>query len=184
MKQIKVNYIYETLLLLLKKDMHQREIAKTLKTSLTRVQSILKELRDINAVDYNEVGKNHIYFIKKNLISKALILNAENYKLIKLLRKHTILEPIFKEIIKKSPNTMIILFGSYAKGLENENSDIDIYVNTTNPKIKEKLRDIYDNLNVKIGKFDPNNLLIKEIIKNHVIIKGEEEYYEKIKFFS
>ena len=174
MKQIKVNYNYEVLLLLLKREMHQREIAKELKTSLTRVQSVLKELRDINAVDYKEVGKNHIYFIKKNLVSKSLILNAENYKLIKLLRKHTFLEPIFKEIIKKSPKTIIILFGSYAKGLENKNSDIDIYIDSTNIKLKENLRTIYDDLSFQIRKFNNRDLLIKEIIKNHVIIQGGE----------
>ena len=183
MTQIKVNYNYEVLLLLLKKRMHQRELAKTLKTSLTRIQSVLTELRNINVVDYNIVGKNHIYHIKKNLISKSLILNAENYKLIKLLRKYKKLEPIFKEILEKSPKTIILLFGSYTKGTENKNSDIDIYIDSTNQKIKDKLRDVYDGLSIKIGKFNKNNLLIKEIIKNHIIIKGVEEYYEKIKFF-
>jgi len=184
MTQIKVNYKYEVILLLLKREMHQRELSKELKTSLTRVQSILKELKKINAIDYKEIGKNHIYFIKKNLVSKALILNAENYKLIKLLRKHLFLEPILKEIIEKSPKTMILLFGSYTKELENKNSDIDIYIDSTNIKIKDKLRNIYDDLSVKIGKFNTSNLLIKEIIKNHIIIRGGEEYYEKTKFFN
>lgn len=176
--------MYETILLLLKREMHQRELAKELKTSLTRVQSILKELRDINVVDYKEVGKNHIYFIKKNLVTKALILNVENYKLVKLLRKHKKLEIIFKEIIEKSPRTMILLFGSYAKGNENKNSDIDIYIDTANQRVKDKLRDVYSGLSIKIGKFNKDNLLIKEIIKNHVIIKGGEEYYEKLGFFN
>jgi predicted nucleotidyltransferase len=183
MNQIKVNYNYEVLLCLLKKEMHQRELAKELKTSLTRIQSILKELRIINAVDYKESGKNHIYFIKKNLISKSLIINAENYKLIKLLRRHIFLEPIFKELIIKSNDIMIILFGSYAKGTEKKDSDIDIYLDTKNNKIKEIIQNIYPSLSVKIGKFNPNDLLIKEIIKNHIIIKGCEEYYDKIKFF-
>ena len=38
-------------------------------------------------------------------------------------------------------------------------------------------------LSIKIGKYDKNNNLIKEIEKNHVIIKGVDEYYEKNKFF-
>ena len=183
MTQIKVNYTYEVLLLLLKKEMHQREFSKELKTSLTRVQSVLKELRDINAVDYKETGKNHIYFIKKNLISKSLILNAENYKLVKLLRKYTFLEPLFKDIIEKYPNEMIILFGSYAKGTEKKDSDIDIYVDTTDQKIKKNIESLFHLLSIKIGNFNPTDLLIKEIIKNHIIIKGGEEYYEKTKFF-
>ena len=183
MTQIKVNYPYELLLLLLKKERHQRELAKDLKTSLTRVQSILEELRKINVIDYNIVGKNHIYFIKKNLISKSFILNAENYKLTRILLKHPELEPIFQDIIKKCNCSLIILFGSYAKGNSKKDSDIDIYIETSKQKIKEETQKIYDLISVKIGKFNTENLLIKEIIKNHIIIKGGEEYYEKVKLF-
>ena len=183
MTQINVNYCYEIILLLLKKEMHQREIAKELKTSLTRVQSILNELRDNNILDYKVAGKNHIYFIKKNLVSKSFILNAENYNLGKVLRKYTFLEPIFQEIIEKCPNKMILLFGSYAKLIPKDDSDIDVYIDTTERKIKEKLRNIYDDLSIQIRDFNKEDLLIKEIIKNHIIIAGGEEYYEKLGFF-
>lgn len=184
MTQKKINYLYEVLLCLLKKNMHQRELAKELKTSLTRIQSILKELREINAIDYNETGKNHVYFIKKNLISKSLILNAENYKLIKLLKKYPYFGPIFKEIIIKCPKSIILLFGSYAKETERKDSDIDIYIDITNQKIKKEIQNIYPTLSIKIGKFNLDSLLIKEIIKNHIIINNGEEYYEKIKFLN
>jgi len=183
MTQIKVNYTYEILLFLLKKDMHGRELAKELKTSLTRVQAILTELRNMSVLDYKIEGKNHIYFIKKNLISKSFILNAENYKLAKILSKHPELEPIFQDVIKKSKCGLILLFGSYAKNTEKKDSDIDIYMETTNSKIKEEVQKIYGLISVKIGKFNPDDLLIKEIIKNHAIIKGGENYYEKIKLF-
>jgi len=183
MNLFKINYGSETLLLLLKKVMHGREIAKELKTSLTRVQAILTELRTINVLDYKIEGKNHIYFIKKNLISKSFIINAENYKLAKILSKHPELEPIFQDIIKKSKCNLILLFGSYAKSTEKKESDIDIYIETTNTKIKEEVQQIYDQISVKIGAFNPNDLLTKEIIKNHIIIKGAEDYYDKINFF-
>ena len=183
MTQIKINYKFEVLLSLLKKEVHGRELAKALKTSLTRIQLVLNELRKINILDYKTEGKNHVYFIKKNLISKAFILNAENYKLTKLLRKYTILEPLFKNITEKYPNKMIILFGSYAKFIPKEDSDIDIYVETTDKKIKENLQMINTSINVKIGKFNSEDLLIKEIIKNHVIIQGGESFYERLKFF-
>ena len=190
MTQIKVNYNYEILLFLLKRDMHGREIAKELKTSLTRVQAILTELRKINVLDYKIEGKNHIYFIKKNLMSKSFILNAENYKLAKIINKHPELEPIFQNVIKKSKSSLILLFGSYAKNTEKKDSDIDIYIKTTNPKIAKEVQKIYNLLSdlisiisIKTGNFNSDDLLIKEIIKNHVIIKGGEEYYKKIKFF-
>ena len=183
MTQIKVNYEAEVILLLLKRDMHGRELAKELKTSLTRVQSILTELRSLNVLDYKMEGKNHIYFIRANLISRSFVLNAENYKLVKLLKKYPFLEPIFKEAIEKCPGKMILLFGSYAKFIPKNDSDIDIYVDATNNKIKDNLRNINDNISVQIREFDKEDLLIKEIIKNHVIINGGEEYYEKLGFF-
>jgi len=183
MTQIKVNHLYEVLLLLLKKEMHQRELSKELKTSLTRIQSILAELRNINVLDYKEEGKNHIYFIKKNMVSKSLILNAENYKLVKLLRKYPSLEPILKEVIEKCTGKIIMLFGSYSKFIPNHESDIDIYVDAKDAKIKEKLIVIHDDLSIQAREFNKEDLLIKEIIKNHVILNNGEEYYEKLGFF-
>jgi len=179
----KIDYRYEALLLLLKKEMHGRELAKELKTSLTRIQCILNELREYNAIDYKKEGKNHIYFIKKNLIAKSFILNAENYKLIKLFSKYPYLEPIFNEITQKYPNIIIILFGSYAKFIPKEESDIDIYIETSDKKIKETIQHINNKLSVKQGEFNADDLLIQEIIKNHIIIQGGETFYEKLRFF-
>ena len=183
MTQIKVNYEYEVLLSLLKREMHGRELTKELKTSLTRVQSILNGLREYNVLDYKGEGKNHVYFIKKNLVAKSFILNAENYKLAKLLRKYSVLEPIFNEIIEKCQGKMIVLFGSYAKFSSKNDSDIDIYIDAKDNKVKDKLRNIYDNLSIQIREFNKEDLLIKEIIKNHVIIQGGEAFYEKCGFF-
>ncbi|NOQ55340.1 MAG: hypothetical protein GQ477_00890 [Nanohaloarchaea archaeon] len=183
MTLIKINYTYEILLLLLKKEMHGRDLSKELNTSLTRVQTVLTDLRDINVLDYKVEGKNHIYFIKKNLSAKSFIINAENYKLAKIINKHPELEPIFQDTIQKSKCSLILLFGSYAKGTERKESDIDIYIETTDPKIKKDVEKIYNLISVKIGKFNQKDLLIKEIIKNHTIIKGGEEYYEKLKVF-
>lgn len=183
MTQIKINYESEVLLALLKKEMHGRELTKELKTSLTRIQSTLNQLRQSNVLDYKIEGKNHVYFIKKNLVAKSFILNAENYKLAKTLSKYQILMPVFQDIIEKSKEELIILFGSYAKGIPKEDSDIDVYIDTKDIKVKETIQKINDLISIKIGKFNQKDLLIKEIIKNHVIIKGVEKYYERIRFF-
>lgn len=183
MIQLKVNYEYEIILLLLKSNLHGRQLAKELNTSLTRVQSILNELRNCNVLDFKTEGRNHVFFIKKNLVSKAFVFNAENYKLAKLLRKYTFLEPLFKELTEKHPEKMIVLFGSYAKFIPKSESDIDLFIETNDKKIKENIELINDLLSVKIGEFNPNDLLIKEIIKNHIILQGQEEFYERIGFF-
>ncbi len=180
MNQKKVNYTAEVILYLIKKEAHGREIAKELKTSLTKTQSVLNDLRDNNAIDYKKIGKNHIYFIKKNLVAKTFVLSAENYKLFKLLKKYAFLEPLFMEITKKCKDRMILLFGSYAKFSPKENSDIDIYIETSENKLKEEIKKINGKLSIKIGEFDKDNLLIQEIMKNHIIISGGEKYYAEL----
>ena len=90
-------------------------------------------------------------------------------------------------IIEKIQNDkrirLAILFGSYAKGLAKKDSDIDIFIETNNKKIKDDISLIDSKLSIKIGKYNKSNLLIKEIEKNHVIIKGGEYYYERNQFF-
>ena len=184
MTQIKVNYEFEILLSLLKKEMYGRELSKSLETSLTRIQFILNKLNKNNILDYKVEGKNHIYFIKKNLIAKAFILNAENYRLAKLLCKYPFLEPLFKEITQKYSSQMIILFGSYAKFIPKEESDIDLYLDSTDNKVKETINHINERISIKIGNFNKEDLLIQEIIKNHIIIQGGEIFYEKLGFFN
>ena len=183
MNEIKINYIFEVILLLLKNEAYGRDIAKILKTSLTRVQSILQELKNYNVIDYKKEGKNHIYFMKKNLVTKTFILNAENYKLSKMLRKYILLEPLLKEVEELCPGKMILIFGSYAKFIPKEDSDIDIYIDTTDKKIKESIQKINDTFSVQIREFNKEDLLIKEIIKNHVILQGGELFYDKLRFF-
>ena len=78
---------------------------------------------------------------------------------------------------------MALIFGSYAKSIEKKDSDIDIYIDTEDRKLREEVNRLDSRLSVKIGKYDKSNLLIKEIEKNHIIIKGVELFYEKNKIF-
>ena len=119
------------------------------------------------------------FFLKKNLVARNYIYKAELNKLTKLLRKHPELGVIFEEILNKTDEKLVMLFGSYAKGLEKKDSDIDIYIETKNRRIKERVEDINSRIKVKLGAFNKKSLLIKEIIKDHIIIRGVEEFYEK-----
>jgi len=177
------NIELEIILTLIKEESHLREIARSIVESHSTVLRKINELVKENILDYKQEGKNKIFFIKNNLKAKNYIYSAEIYNLSKLLKKHSELSIIFEEIKKNFKNGMIILFGSYAKGNEKKDSDIDIYIETTDTKIKNKIKEINSKLSVKIGEFDTNSLLIKEIIKNHIIIRGVEEFYERNNFF-
>jgi predicted nucleotidyltransferase len=136
-----------------------------------------------NVLDYKMEGRNKVFFIRKTLQAKNYVFNAERYKQIKLLKKYPELNVIVEDILKKSVENLIIIFGSYAKFSARKDSDIDIFVETNKKNVKEKIGSLHSKINVKIGKFDLNSPLIKEIIKSHVILKGVEEFYEKIGFF-
>ncbi len=169
--------------LLLHGGSHVRDISRKLGQSHSTVSRKLNILKKQSVVDSKEEGKNKMFFLRKNLIARNYIFQSEIHKLTKLLKKHPELEIIFEEILKKTNEKLILLFGSYAKGLVKKDSDIDIYIETQNKKTRKLIEEINSEINVKIGAFDKDSPLIQEILKNHVIIRGIEKFYEKEQFF-
>lgn len=183
MVQNKTNTELEIVLVLIRNKSHLREIARTLKIPHSTVLRRINELVKRGVLDYTAEGKNKVFFIKNTLNAKNHVYSAEIYKLSKVIEKNPGLGIILEEIKNKVPKGMIILFGSYAKGIEKKESDIDIYVETQDRKIKQEIQMINSRLSIKTGGFDMDSLLVKEIIKNHVIVRGLEEFYGKSKFF-
>ncbi len=165
--------------LLLNSAHHVRGIAKKLDESHSTILRKLNNLKKEHVIDSRKEGKNKIFYLKKNIVSRTYVLQAELHKFIILLRQHPELSIIFEEILKKTDQKLIVLFGSYVKGLAKKDSDIDIYIETTNRNIKKTVEEIHSKINVKIGTFDIQSPLIKEIIKDHVIIRGIEVFYDK-----
>ena len=170
----------EILEFLCKSDAHIRELEREIKIPHATLIRKLGKLEKQNIVDYKIVGKNKEYFIKRNLKARKMLEVMENYKLLKLLEKYPHLEPLFSDVIKKASSKMIILFGSYAKGTPKSGSDIDLYMEIEDVKMKKEVEEIHSRLSIKIGKFNQDSLLVKEIIKNHVILKGVERFYEQV----
>ena len=164
---------------LLRADNHVRGIAKKLNESHSTILRKLNNLKKENVIDSRKEGKNKIFFLEKNLVSQTYILQAELHKLTKLLRHNPELSIIFEEILNKTDEKLILLFGSYAKRLAKKDSDIDIYIETKSRSVKKIIEDIHSKINVKIGAFDIKSPLIKEIIKDHIIIRGIEVFYDK-----
>jgi len=167
---------------LLKKENHIRGLAKELNTNQTTIARKINELFKENVVDYKKEGRNKVYFLKKTLEALQFVLITEHYKLLEILKEYAYLRRIFQEIIRNKKIKLAILFGSHARKTATKESDIDIYIETISRDIKRKIEEIDSRVSVKIGKFNRKSLLIKEIEKEHVIIKGAELYYEKINF--
>ncbi len=177
------DYKLEIILELLKDKSHVRSLAKKLNINHMTILRKIKELEKENAIDYKKEGKNNVYALKKTIEAKSYIFKAETYKLLKLLKKYPLLRSIIENVQNDKRTKLAILFGSYAKDIVKNDSDIDLYIETDNRKVKEELQFVNSRLSIKIGKYDKNSLLIREIEKNHVIIKGVEEFYTKNEFF-
>lgn len=173
------DYKMEIVKNLLREKNHAREIAKKLGTNHMMINRKLAELSKENIVDFKQKGKNKVYFLKKSLEAEMSKILMEEYFLIKILDKYPKLRKVVEKIRKERRIKLAILFGSYAKKNADKNSDIDIFIESKDTSIKKDLMKFDSRINVKLGKYDKKNNLIKEIDKNHIILKGFEEYYEK-----
>ena len=119
------NVKLEIIQLLLKQECHVRGLAKSLDESHSTILRKLNKLVEQNVVDYKKEGKNKVFFLKKNMLSRNHILQAEVHKLNSLLNKYPELMIILEQISKKVDEKLIIVFGSYAKFRARNDSDID-----------------------------------------------------------
>jgi predicted nucleotidyltransferase len=165
------------------KKIYGRDIAKRLKMNQKTASNILNRLEKENILKFKTEGKNKYYFLN-TLTShiKEIIAMIEIKRKIDFLEKNENIKDLFTKIEQKSKG-MIIVFGSYAKGKSSKDSDLDLF---SIGEIKQ-VHDLEDLYNIKINiiksskeKFNKQEPIIKEIINNHVILKGTEEFIELI----
>ncbi|MFH1510653.1 MAG: nucleotidyltransferase domain-containing protein, partial [Candidatus Woesearchaeota archaeon] len=171
---------FEIVEILRKESSHIRDIAGKLKMVPSTVMRTLKFLQKEKVVDLKKEGKNSKYFLKDTLEATAYLYLSENYKLLKVL-EDPVLRRVIKELKAATSGELIILFGSYAKKNAASTSDIDIYVETSDKSLKQRLEKISGKLSIKIGNFNKEVSLAKEIIRNHIIIQNVERFYQLLK---
>jgi predicted nucleotidyltransferase len=169
--------------LLLKGELHPRAIADRLGTNHMTVIRTLNRLADGNVVDFRIAGKNKIYFLKRTLEGRNAVMTAEYYKLSKAAGRYPELRGIIRAVQEMAGLPLAVLFGSYAKGTAKADSDIDLFLETRDRKMKKDLQTRHSRLSVKLGEFDVSGLLAREMVKDHVILKGVERFYERTGFF-
>jgi predicted nucleotidyltransferase len=174
----------EIILLLLRGPLHPRGIAESLGTNHATVLRRLAVLVGNNVLDYTIEGKNKIYFLKKTIEARNYAITAELYKQSRAITTHPLLRGVVKAVLDVSDIRLALIFGSYAKGTPHQDSDIDLFIETAQREIKINFQKQFSILNVKTGQFDIGNSLIREIISDHIIVKGVEEYFEKVRIFT
>ncbi|MBS3147019.1 nucleotidyltransferase domain-containing protein [Candidatus Woesearchaeota archaeon] len=112
-----------------------REIERTLKLPLPSVIRYCRELEKEEILNIAKIGS--VSFYTANRGSQKYLLEKQLYN-IKQLHESGLIEYVKVEL----SNPAIVLFGSYAKGEDTEESDIDLYIETPS------------NRNVNLEKFE------------------------------
>lgn len=168
-----------------------REIERLLKISPRTSQLILEDLEKKTILESKLRGKIKSYKLKKNQMAKEYIIFAEEYKRICFLQKNDLIKEIITKIIPYIKGIGLI-FGSYAKGIEKKESDLDIFIigDYNQKEIKNISKNYGIDISIKnysIKVFDNNihkDILIKEVINDHIIFKNSEEFIEKVFMFT
>lgn len=104
-----------------------REIERALKVPLPSVIRYCKELEEEGILKTVKVG--NVSFYTADRINEAYLLEKRLFN-IKQIRDSGLLDYIKENL----SNPVIVLFGSYSKGEDTEESDIDLYVETPSEK--------------------------------------------------
>ncbi len=169
------------------REYYIREVQKMLKISPRTAQLALEFLEKRSILESTIRGKIKTYKIKKNFLAKDYLILAETYKRIIFLEKNLVIKDILEKITH-SIEGIALIFGSYSKGNQKEDSDLDIFVvgyyNINKIKEISKLYGIKINvknypLNIFKKKYK-EDILIKEGLNDHILIKGIEGFIEVV----
>lgn len=159
-----------------RKPVFFRELSKMSGVSIGGTQQVVKVYSRF--LDKKTEGRNTYYFFKEDIGTLYL------RKIIEFRKAQVFLEqnPQFKEFFGNFVEEDIpcIIFGGYAKGRANKNSDIDVLV-LSSKKISEHLCPVELHA-VKLSKvqfesaFRKKERLIKEILNNYIIINGVDYF--------
>jgi predicted nucleotidyltransferase len=138
-----------------------RQIERATKTALPSIVRYVKELEKEGILRKEDISSVIFYLADRS--SKEYILEKKLFNI-----KNLFTSELINYLIDKYHNAPIVVFGSYSKGEDNENSDIDIYIQS--PKKEDIDTTKFEKiLQRKIQKFiykDINEIKNKNLINN------------------
>jgi predicted nucleotidyltransferase len=169
------------------REYYIREISTLLPISHGTAQTILERLEKKIVLSSSLRGKTRVFGIRPGGIAVQYFILAEQYKKISFIEE----QPYIFEILNKIDpliEGVTLLFGSYAKGTETKESDLDLIVaGTANEKKIAKIAQMY-NVEVNVHavatdaflKTDPRDTLLVEAKKHHIVWKNTEWFVRAV----
>lgn len=169
------------------REYYIREAEKLLKISPRTAQLILNDLENKGIIASKTKGKIKAYALRRSSISQRYMIFAEQYKATIFLEKNLIIKEIIEKI-SPSIKGIGIIFGSYANGTANKDSDLDIFVagEYDERKIRKISKTYGFEINAKrypLKTFEKNfasDILLKEILKNHIVFLNSEQFIRTV----
>lgn len=169
------------------RDYYIREVEKLLKISPRTAQLILEDLENKGVIESKTKGKIKIFKLNPSEFTKRYLVFAEQYKAIAFLEKKLLIKEIIEKITLHIKGIGII-FGSYVKELQKEGSDLDIFIvgSYNDEEIKKVSRTFGIDISIKcypIKTFEKNlskDILLKEVLKNHVVFLNAEQFIQSV----
>ncbi len=169
------------------REYYVREVGRLLKISPRTAQLILEDLEGKGVVESKTKGKIKVFKLNPTEFTKKYLLFAEQYKTIAFLEKKLLIKEIIEKITPHIRGVGII-FGSQAKGLEKEGSDLDVFVAGTynNDELKKISKNWGIEISIKcypLKTFEKNlakDILLKEVLKNHVVFVNIEQFIRAV----
>lgn len=169
------------------KEYYIREVERLLKISPRTAQLILEDLEDKGIIESKTKGKIKTFKLNPSEFTKRYLVFVEQYKAIAFLEEKLLIKEIIEKITPHIKGIGII-FGSYVKGLEKDDSDLDIFIAGSYKKeeIKKVSKTFGIDISIKcypIRTFEKNiakDILLKEVLKNHVVFLNAERFIQAV----
>lgn len=166
-----------------------REVSRRIDIDVNAVRRQLLKLRHDNIMLSEQNGRNVEYRLNLgNRAVKFLIIMAEAYRSVLFIENRFIIKKMIG-ILDLEADDIMILFGSFAKGKEDMDSDIDLLVFGRKKPDEEKValagaaidRKIsvnYFNMDDFSDMLAHQDTLLKEAISGHILLKGIDAFCE------
>lgn len=161
-------------------------IASEKKMNQKTVSNILNSLEKEGFLKSSMAGKTKQFRFKFSDLSREYINIVENSKTVGFYKKNPKIRDLICKI-KPFLNGIVVIFGSYAKGLQKKDSDLDIFVagsyDADNIRKISKLYNITINIksykeNEFIMSLKEKGILVNEIIKDHILVSKKEGFVD------
>ena len=168
-----------------KQSFTMHELSMKLNIPYASFYRTIQEIKDLIII--TSVGKaKTIQLNKSNPVITAYLTISSDEEKKEFLSKQPLIKKIAEELQTKE---IVVLFGSYAKALQNEKSDIDIIIINNNGKkslsfskyellFKKKINPVY----VTKKEFqsmlqDQQENIGKQVVKDHIILNNPQSFW-------